>query len=188
MGLFCSVLYTGEVSALLPLVCPALSISSSALVVFQTPLGKGCARQFVTKRVHRAFHGNKQNQPALEPTEPRHPSVLFPNNGLHSHFPAVLGVFQVCRQQKGKREDIWLVIITVSQDWALQGLACLGSPCWRVGWVFHRCLQWQKEGEVRLSAKAAASPLGNQSTALQGHGPLCLAQLLCPFSAPCTDF
>lgn len=46
----------------------------------------------------------------------------------------------------------------------------------------------QKQGEVHLSAKAAASPLGNQSTALQGHGPLCLAQLLCPFSAPCTDF
>lgn len=71
---------------------------------------------------------------------------------------------------------------------ALQGLACLGSPCWRLGWVFHRCLPWQKEREVHPRAKAAASPLGNQSPALQGQGPLCLAQLLCLFSAPCPDF
>lgn len=62
MGFFCSVLCTGK-AALFSLVCPLPSISSSALVVFQTPLGKGCAGHFVTKRVHLAFHRtNKTNQ------------------------------------------------------------------------------------------------------------------------------
>ena len=86
MVLFYSILCTGDGSALLPLVCPPLSIGSSGAVVFQTPPEKGCARQFPTKRAPRAFEPNRneQNQPAFQPAKLGDRSILFPNKTVHA--------------------------------------------------------------------------------------------------------
>lgn len=73
------------------------------------------------------------------------------------------------------KQDILLVIITVSQDQGLQCLASLGVPCWRAGQVHHRCLWWRGEGEDHLTRCQSSSlcsgeskhcSLGTQSTLL----------------------